>query len=104
MAESRAKALFRECLTREQWDEYLDHGHFHVRGGATGRVYRITRGTVMNIEPSNADGTFGPRLCIAPVGNLPMHDVLVAQKYALEAAEDVVLSLANRECRVRATM
>lgn len=103
LAESRAQALFRECLSDQQWNDYATRGHFDVVGGTTGRTYRITRGTVMNIEPLNGDGTSGPRLCIAPVGTLPMHDVLVAQKYALEAAEEVVLALANYECRVRMT-
>lgn len=101
LAEQRARVLLRECLTPSQWSDYSTFGFFHVRGGSTGRTYRIAHGTVMNVEPLNADGTVAARLCFAPSGNLPTCDVLLAQKLALEAMEDSVLDIANFEGRQR---
>ena len=103
-AELRAHALFKECLTPTQWADYSTRGFFRVRGNATQRWYKITHGTVMNVEPVNDNGTFGPRMCFAPIGNLPTFDVLVAQKLALEGMEEEVLAVANQECRVRIGM
>ncbi|MDX2201815.1 MAG: hypothetical protein NW223_03635 [Hyphomicrobiaceae bacterium] len=95
-AEIRARELLRSCLTPSQWDDYVHHDCFLVRGGTTGRPYRIHRGAVMNVEPLNEDGSStGQRLCFAPVGGLPMGDVLVGQKFALEGMEEQVLTIAN---------
>ncbi len=97
-AHVRARALLQECLSPQQWAEYVARNSFIVRGNVTGRPYRIHHGTTMNVEPLNQDGTTtGRRLCFFPVGGLPLHDVLVGQMYALQGMEDQALRLANSQ-------
>lgn len=95
-AHLRARALLRECLSDEQWHDYVTRNFFEVRGNVSGRPYRIHHGTTMNVEPLNADGTSsGYRICFFPVGGLPLCDVLVGQMYALQGMEEHVLFVAN---------
>jgi hypothetical protein len=50
----------------------------------------------MNIEELGEDGTpIGVR-CFGPIGNLPLGDVMLTQKLALEINELAALAVANR--------
>src|SRR4249919_2502924 len=72
------------------------YGFFEVRGSHTGKCYRIRRGRNMNIYEV---GTGRPRVaiwCFGPVGHLPLGDVMLAQKLALETHEQAALAVANR--------
>jgi hypothetical protein len=98
-AEEKSIILLRSWLTEErasQWDLYKG---FDVIGVDTGRRYRITRGTSMNIHELDFAGKIVAHWCFAPQGNLAVGDVLLAQKIALETMEGRALTRANRQAR-----
>jgi hypothetical protein len=95
--ERRGIALLRSWLTAEQAEQWDTRGNFEVVGCNTGRRYRITRGTAMNIHELDADGHTIAQWCFTPEGKLVTGDVLLAQKIALETMEEQVLALANNQ-------
>jgi hypothetical protein len=96
-AERRGVALLRSWLTPEQSEQWDARGSFDVIGCDTGRRFRITRGTAMNIHELDADGGTAAQWCFAPEGKLATGDVLLTQKIALETMEQQVLDLANTQ-------
>jgi hypothetical protein len=99
-AERRGIALLRSWLTPEQAVQWDTRGDFDVVGCDTGRRYRLSRGTAMNIHELDARGRTVAQWCFAPEGKLATGDVLLAQKIALETMEQQVLTLANTQvCR-----
>jgi len=58
--------------------------------------YRIQRSKVMNVHELDQAGNIVAHWCFAPKGNLPMGDVLLAQKNALETMERETLKMPNR--------
>ena len=58
--------------------------------------YRIQRSKVMNVHEVDQAGNIVAHWCFAPKGNLPMGDVLLAQKIALETMERETLKMPNR--------
>ena len=96
-AEQRGIALLRSWLTPEQAEQWEKRGGFEVVGCDTGRRYRITRGTAMNIHELDGNGHTIAQWCFTPQGKLVTGDVLLAQKIALETMELKVLSLANTQ-------
>jgi hypothetical protein len=96
-AERRGVALLRSWLTPEQAEQWDTRGSFDVIGCHTGRRFRITRGTAMNINELDADGGTAAQWCFAPEGKLATGDVLLTQKIALETMEQQALALANTQ-------
>jgi hypothetical protein len=96
-AERRGVALLRSWLTPEQAEQWDTRGSFDVIGCDTGRRFRITRGTAMNIHELDADGGTAAQWCFAPEGKLATGDVLLTQKIALETMEQQALALANTQ-------
>jgi hypothetical protein len=96
-AERRGIELMRSWLTPEQAEQWNTRGNFEVVGCNTGRRYRITRGTAMNIHELDANGRTVAEWCFAPQGKLVMGDILLAQKVGLETMEQQVLALANTQ-------
>jgi hypothetical protein len=94
--ELRAMTLLKENLSPEQLRQFESRGSFDVIGGATGRRYRILRGTQMNVQLLDRRGICVTSLCFTPRGHLPSGDVMLAQKLGLELFEDDVLKVANR--------
>ena len=94
--EDRAEALLNEWLCPEQRATLERHGYFEVRSSHTGKRYRIRRGRNMNIEEFGKDGAHVATWCFRPVGHLPLGDVMLAQKLALETDEQAALRVANR--------
>jgi hypothetical protein len=92
----RATQLLKVHLSSEQRQQFERHAYFEVFGGSTGRCYRITRGRVMNVYVLNEQRSWMRCLCFEPRGSLPLGDVMLAQKIALELFEDDVLRIANR--------
>ena len=88
--------LLREWLSPVQGAQFAKSGYFEVIGGETGRRYRIYPGTVSNV--CEVDGKDRPRtgLCFRTLGELPMGDVMLAQKIALESCESDALAVARR--------
>jgi hypothetical protein len=95
-AEQRANMLLTEWLGPGQRLMLQSLGYFEVIGSHSGKCYRIRRGRQMNIEELGEDGTpIGVR-CFGPIGNLPLGDVMLTQKLALEINELAALAVANR--------
>jgi hypothetical protein len=95
-AEQKALTLLREWLSPAQRARFESYGHFEVKGSRTGKRYRIRADRVVNIDELDARGAQVASWCFAPEGNLPMGDIMLAQKIALESDEDAVLAIAIR--------
>jgi hypothetical protein len=96
-AERKGIALLRSWLTPAQVEQWDAHEEFEVIGCDTGRRYRITCGTMMNIHELDQSGKIVAQWCFTPEGELATGDVLLAQKIALETMEREVLALANTQ-------
>ena len=95
-AEEKAGALLKEWLSPAQLEEYEKNGHFEVTGGHSGKHYRIRRAHAMNIDELDEHGERAAAWCFGPEGDLPICDVMLAQKIALENNEQAALAVANR--------
>jgi hypothetical protein len=95
-ADDRAYALLTEWLTPEQLALFETKGYFDVKGSHSGRRYRVRCGQQFNIEQLNAKGTRVAVWCFGPAGRLPLGDIMLAQKIALETDEWGALAIANR--------
>jgi hypothetical protein len=95
-AEEKGAALLRSWLSPEQAEMWDSHMLFFVFGSDTGRCYRIKYGRAMNIDELDSRGNPVAQWCFGPLGNLPVGDVLLAQKIALETMELRALAKANR--------
>ena len=95
-ADARGMHLLTRHLSPAQRDQYARHGYFDVIGGDTGGRYRIRRGHQMNVERIDRTGRPVSLLCFMPEGRLPVGDVMLAQKLALECFESEALWTANR--------
>jgi hypothetical protein len=94
--DQKADALLKEWLSPEQRATLESYGHFEVRGSHTGKCYRICRGRNMNIEELGKNGAQVAVWCFGPAGHLPLGDVMLTQKLALETNEQAALRVANR--------
>lgn len=83
-AKRRALVLFLKLLNSEQRQEFRKYRHIYVTGARTGDRYRIRIDTVANIDVMHPDGTVKYRLCVRPVGNVPVFDVMAAQLLHLQ--------------------
>jgi hypothetical protein len=95
-AEIRATQLLKQNLSAAQREQYEQRGYFEVKGGTTGRRYRIRRGVQMNVEHLDPSGRCLRLLCFMPEGHLAVGDVMLAQKFALELFEKEALQIANK--------
>jgi hypothetical protein len=93
--ENRALELLKQNLSSSQREQFDGHRFFDVIGGTTGTRYRIHQAYQMNVEELSAGGKRARLLCFAPQGRLPICDVLLAQKIALECFELEALAVAN---------
>ena len=94
--DARGLELLKEWLSPEQSAQYDAESYFEVTGCHSGKRYRISHGTSMNILELDSAGR--PRLgwCFAPKGFLVAGDVMLTQKIALETDERGALAVANR--------
>jgi len=95
-AQERGLQLLRSWLSPEQLAQYEKDRAFDVRGGKTGKRYRIRHGRQMNIDEIDAKGRRVCGWCFLPQGQLVAGDVMLAQKIALETDEERALAVANR--------
>jgi hypothetical protein len=95
-AKKKAVALLLKFLTDDQRAEFHASGFFHVRGGSTGRRYRIKRGRVGNIDWIDDEGIV-KRYCAHPVAECPDEDTMLAQALHLGSAanEESFIKIAN---------
>ena len=71
-------------------------GYFEIKGGDSGRRFRINRGEAMNVEEYDETGMCICKWCFLPRGNLVQADILLAQKIALELFELEALQIAKK--------
>lgn len=93
-ATARSIELLRDWLTPEQRADFDETKSFEVVGGCSGRRYRVKWGYMMNVDEED-----GGAICFAPIGagsEIPVGDVMLAQKIALETDESEALRIANR--------
>ena len=93
--EGRSLELLRRWLSPAQRTQFAESGYFDVVGGATGKQYRIYPGAGMNVCEVDEKGRPTLGLCFLPVGELPIGDVMLAQKIALESFERGALAVAR---------
>jgi hypothetical protein len=95
-AEDRGLQLLMRNLSPVQREQYENGGYFEVTGGVTGKRYRIRRGYQMNVEELDQKGRRVHLLCFVPEGRVPVADVMLAQKIALELFEPDAIRVAHR--------
>ena len=86
-SEGRSLRLLRHWLSSAQRKQFAEKGYFEVVGGDTGRQYRIYAGAATNVCEIDENGHPKVGLCFLPLGELPIGDVMLAQKIALESCE-----------------
>ena len=79
-----------------QRTQFAKKGYFEVVGGDTGKRYRIYPGAMSNVCEIDEKGRPGVGLCFRTMGELPIGDVMLAQKIALETDESGALAVARR--------
>ena len=97
-AEQKALDLLKQWLSSVQLAQYERTGRFDVTGCHSGKRYRICRGRQMNVHELDQNGVQIAVWCFGPEGCLPVSDIMLAQKIALETDEHAALAVANR-CR-----
>ena len=95
-AEQKARDLLKQWLSSVQLAQYERTGHFEVTGCDSGKHYRIRRGRQMNVFELDQNGVQVAAWCFGPGGRLPVGDIMLAQKIALETDEHAALAVANR--------
>jgi hypothetical protein len=78
-----------------QRQQFARYDYFDVIGGDTGKRYRIRVGRTLNVAQLNASGGCVRMLCFEPQGTLPVGDIMLAQKLALELFESDAIKVAN---------
>jgi hypothetical protein len=95
-ADIKAYTLLKEWLSPEQLALFKSKGYFEVKGSHSGKRYRIRCAPQLNIDQLDAKGAPVKVWCFGPAGNLPVGDIMLAQKIALETDEQGALSLLQR--------
>jgi hypothetical protein len=98
-AEEKGFTLLKQWLSPVQVAQYEKYGYFEVMGGDSGKHYRIRPTRQMNVDELDQHGVRIAAWCFSPEGDLPIGDVMLAQKIALENNERAALALANRGSR-----
>src|SRR5260370_32082709 len=93
-AESRAKALLREMLSENQYQQLIKFGYLEVPSPSIdNRVYRIpSAGGLVKVYER---GCAVMELCLEPAEALPDGDVVVKHKLMIQANEEGYLNKAN---------
>jgi hypothetical protein len=94
--EGRSLRLLREWLAPAQRTQFAKKGYFEVVGGETGKQYRIYPGAMSNVCEIDEKGHPRLGLCFRTMGELPIGDVMLAQKIALESCESSAIAVARR--------
>ena len=83
-------------MSPAQQAHFAEKSYFEVVVGDAGKQYRIYAGAGMNVCEVGEKGRPILGLCFVPVGELPIGDVVLSQKIALENCESGVLEVARR--------
>jgi hypothetical protein len=90
------RRAYRRHLSPAQLAQYESDGCFQVTGSHSGKSYRIRRHRQMNVDELDGRGERVAVWCFGPKGYLPVGDVMLTQKIALETDEQAALVIANR--------
>jgi hypothetical protein len=93
--QERSFSLLMLNLSAAQRKQWTRCNYFDVVGGETGTRYRIRQGRVLNVAELNGSDGSHRLLCFEPLGLLPVGDVMLSQKIALELFESDALAVAN---------
>jgi hypothetical protein len=91
----RASALLKAWLSPEQLAQFEREACFDVMGSKTGKRYRIHLGRLQNVYELNRKGRPVRGWCFTPLLYLPIGDVMLAQKIALETDEEATMKVAQ---------
>ncbi|MCK1665555.1 hypothetical protein [Bradyrhizobium sp. 153] len=94
--EGRSLRLLRKWLSPRQREQFARKGYFEVIGSDSQKRYRIYVGASVNVCEMDERGHLREGLCFMPIGALPIGDVMLAQKIALETCEAEVLAVARK--------
>ena len=94
--EARGLQLLKEWPSPEELAQYDAKSYFEVIGCHSGKRYRVSRGTSMNVHELDGAGYPCVGWCFVPKGHLVAGDIMLAQKIALETNERGALAVANR--------
>jgi hypothetical protein len=86
----------RQWLSPAQRARLAENGYFEVVGCDTGKQYRIYPGAMSNVCEIDEKGHPRLGLCFRTMGELPIGDVMLAQKIALESCESSAIAVARR--------
>jgi hypothetical protein len=91
----QALQLLVRNLSPAQRQQFTRYDYFDVIGSDTGTRYRIRPRRTLNVAQLNSSGGCVRMLCFEPKGQLPVGDIMLAQKIALELFELEAIRLAN---------
>jgi hypothetical protein len=94
-ANGRAETLLLEHLTEDQERPWREERAIFVTG-QSGKRYKIKEGRFHNLYELDGDGKPITELCVHVEANCPDADNVLAQKFALECNEAVLLQRANK--------
>ncbi|NOJ40934.1 hypothetical protein HCN58_15205 [Bradyrhizobium sp. WSM 1791] len=94
--EGRSLRLLRAWLSPVQREQFARKGYFEVVGSDSRKRYRIHAGASVNVCEIDERGRLQEGWCFMPIGALPIGDVMLAQKIALETSEGEVRAVARR--------
>jgi hypothetical protein len=91
----RAIELLKRNLSPEQRQQFARTHSFCVVGNSSGARYRIRCASALNVDRLDELGMVQQKLCFGPEGHLPVGDIMLAQKLALELFEAEAVAGAN---------
>ena len=94
--ERRACELLMDWLSPVQRAQYERARCFEVRGSHSGKRYRIRSARQMNVDELDDRGHRIAVWCFLPENCVPVADVMLAQKIALENDEPAAMAIAFR--------
>ena len=94
-ADDKARVLLEQWLSPAQAAQLESFRYFEVTGSASGKRYRIRPEPQMNIDELDASGARVAVWCFMPEGHLPVGDIMLAQKIALETDEPAAIAIAH---------
>jgi len=95
----RARRLLEAWLSPAQLEQFRTSGYFDVIGSDSGRIYRLRQGRQMNVDELDNRSKPLALWCVLPEGRLPVCDIMLAQKIALETDEKGTLAIAHKGSR-----
>lgn len=94
-AEVRARQLLVRLLTPQQRDDFKLHGYFAVQVARRGRFW-ILPSTIFNVLHAETGACY----CATPRTEVPLSDLMLAQKLLLENDPEVFFAVANRRAEL----